>query len=866
MLARGDKFARELLEEMRGHRDMKERELQKAGASGEEARYAANRAFGNELDARERSGEAWGWRWLEDFVQDLRFGLRMLRKNMRFTGVAVLTLALGIGANTTIFTLVHAVLLRPLPFRNAAQMVLIQGKTTQGARTGVSYADMEDWRQQAQSFEGISAWMAQSVNLTGQEKPERLRGGFVSANFFELLGVTAEQGRVFLPGEDVPRAGRVAVVNHSLWVRRFGADEHFVGKQLILNGSVFTVVGILPEGFDFPLDWDRNEVWLPISTFPGFSRKRSDNWFVAIASRKAGVSEDSAQAEMSTIAKRLAKEYPDEDGQRSALVTPLQVAAAKEFRGLLLVLLGAVGLVLLIACANVVNLLLARGAARRKEISLRAALGAGRLRLVRQVLSETVALWVIAGTLGLGIGTLGLKLVLATSPMTIPPGMNARVSGAVLLFTLLVTGATAIVAGLIPALQYSSGDVEQGLKESGRIAGDGRATTRLRDGLLVMQVTMSLILLAGAGLMLRTMANLTALHPGFEAKNVLTLEYRLPQTEYAAPAEQLNFHKRVVERVKQLPGVKAAAISVGIPFTGNIGSEPIVLMDREAPPPGQEPVAQFNTVDADYFRTLRIPVIRGRGFQESDASLTQRVAVINQTMAERFWKDGDAVGRQIELVDEKQPATIVGVVGNVKQDRLDEKAPLQVYFAYRQNPFRFATLSVRTDGNPMGFVGAVRDAVWSVDRNQPMWKVRALETVLKNSVGDRRYLAALLSVYAGLATFLAAVGIYGVLTYVVNQRVREIGVRIALGAQASDTVGMVVGGGMKRVGVGIALGSAGALALTRVLKTMLFGIGPNDPATLTVGVSVLALAGLLACWLPARRASRMDPMRILRME
>ena len=866
MLVRGEKFARELEEEMRAHREMKERELKAEGVSEEEARHGANRAFGNAMALRERSGDAWGWRWLTEGWQDARFGVRMLRKNAGFTTVAVLTLALGIGANTTIFSLVNAVLLRPLPYPDAKEVVLMYGRTNQVARTAISYADLEDWRRQSHSFEGIAAWLPQSVNLTGQEKPERVRGAFVSANFFDVLGVRPEQGRGFVAGEDETGAERVAVVNHSIWVRKFGSDPNFVGKKLTLNGEVFTVAGILPPSFDFPVDPDRNEVWLPANTFTGFSRERSNFSFFAVGRMKKGVDVAAAQSEMKTIAKRLAEQYPDAEGQRSAVVRPLREVVTENLRPVLLVLFGAVGLVLLIACANVVNLLLARGAARMKEISLRTALGAGRSRLLRQMLTETMVLWMGAGVVGLLLGAAGLKAALAAMRLETPPGIQVGIDGWVLLFTFVVTGVAGVATGLAPALQFSRGDLEQALKEGGRTAGEGKGATRLRGGLLVAQVAMSVVLLAGSALMVRTIAELTGVRPGFDAKNLLTLEYRLPPAEYPEGRQQWNFHEQVAERVRHLPGVREASIALGIPFTGNIGTDPVVLLDRAAPPAGQEPVAKTNLVDAHYFETLRIPLIEGRTFGESDGSDTPRVAVINRTMAERFWNRASALGRQIELLDEKKPATIVGVVGDVKEESLDEKAQPEIYFAYAQAPYRFATLIVRTEGDPMSFAGAVRDAVWSVDRNQPMWKVKSMEAVMKNSVGDRRALAYLLSIYAGLATFLAAVGIYGVLSYSVNRRMREIGVRMALGAQARATLGLIVGQGMKSVGLGLGVGLAATIALTRTLAGLLYGVGANDPATIGGAVLVLGLAGLLACWIPAQRAARVDPMIVLRHE
>jgi putative ABC transport system permease protein len=799
-------------------------------------------------------------------LQDVRFGLRMLAKNPGFTAVAVLTLALGIGANTAIFSLVNAVLLRPLPFPDSRQLVLGLGRTSQVSRTAISYPDFEDWRKQSRSFSALSLLIPQSVNLTGKERPDRVRGAFVSANFFSMLGVPPAMGRDFLPGEDQSGSDRVALANYSLWKNRFGGDPNFLGKQLTLNGAVFTVVGILPPDFEFPLDPDRIEIWLPVTAYPNFSRERKDTNLVAIGRMKPGVTLTQAQAEMSAIARNLAKEYPDADGQRDALVISLQDAMNENLRPVILVLFAAVGFVLLIACANVVNLLLARAAARGREIAVRATLGAGRLRLIRQMLTETLLLWVAGGAIGLIAAYWALPALLASAPVPLPPGIPIKVDGAVFAFTGLVALLAGLLSGLGPALQFSRPDLNHSLKEGGKISGESAGPARMRALLLVSQVAMSLILLAGAGLMIKTIARLSGVDPGYQAKNLLTLEYRLPQSRYKDGSSQWNFHQQVVERVSALPGVRSAALAQGIPFSGNIGREPLILLDRPLPPPGQEPVAEFNMVGSHYFETMSIPLIAGRFFSQTDQAGTPAVALINRTMAQKFWPGSDPIGKQIELLDDKKPATIVGIVGDIRQRNLSERAPAQLYFAYAQNVNTFATLVVRTEGDPMAMANAVRQAVWSVDSNQPMWKVRTLESLLARSVGDRRYLALLLSIYSGLALLLAAVGIYGVLSYSVNQRIQEIGVRMALGAQPADIVRHIISRGMAMVLTGVVLGWVGAFGVTRLMAKLLFGVTPSDPATFVIGASILTAVALLACYVPARRAMRVDPIVALRYE
>jgi putative ABC transport system permease protein len=808
---------------------------------------------------------------MEHLFQDLRHGLRLLAKSPGFTAVAVLTLALGIGANTAIFSLVNAVLLKPLAFPQESQLVVLTGQTRQEKRTEISYPEFEDWRRQSRSFSALSMWMTQSVNLTGVEEPQRVRGGFVSANFFDLLGIKPAQGRFFLTGEDQPGAPLVTVVNYSLWQTRFGADPGFVGKQLILNGTVFTVVGILPETFEFPLDKDRDEIWMPVTSYPNFSRERSAYNLVAIGRLKPDVSLGQTQVEMNTISRRLAQEYPDTDGQRDVVVAPLHEVAVEEVRTSLLVLFAAVGFVLLIACANVSNLMLARAAGRRKEMALRSALGASRGKLILQMLTESVLLWLAGGALGLLAGEWGLQAIRTTAPLDFPPGLVPHLDGAVFGFTWLVAAFTGVLSGLVPAFQCSRPDLNRTLKEGGRLSDEMPGQRWPQRLLLISQVALSLVLLVGAGLMLKTVVRLSGIDPGFRPENLLTLEYRLPETKYPKATQQGNFHREVVERVNALPGVQSAAISLGIPFSGNFGSDPVVLLDRPEPPPGEEPIAETNLADTHYFETLGIPLLEGRLFSEQDLPGTAPVAIINQNMARRYWPGQDPVGRQIRVRDElgltgKEPSTIIGVVGNVKQQDLEDPATVQIYFAFQQKPDRFATLTVRTQADPMLFANTVRRAVWSVDKDQPMWKVRSLESMLDHSLSARRYLMFLLSIYAALALALATLGIYGVLSYAVNQRFQEIGVRMALGAQTGDVLRLVIRDGMQLVLAGLGIGLAGALGLTRLMAGLLFQVTPTDPSTIAAVSALLAGVAFLGCYLPARRATRIDPMAVLRCE
>jgi len=796
--------------------------------------------------------------------QDVRYGLRMLTRNPGFTLVAVLALALGVGANTAIFSVVNAVLLRPLPYPDPDQLALVFARTPREPREFVSYPDFEDWRAQSRSFEKLSAYVPQSVNLTGRDEPARLLGGFASADFLPMLGVTAAQGRLFLPGEDQPGAERVAVVTHALWQNRLGADPRLIGSALTLNGQPFTVVGILPEGFQFT--WGDAEVYLPLPHYPNFSLERQRTSAAAIGRLKPGVTLGQAQAEMETIAGRLAAQYPETNADRGVTLVRLHDYMVERLRPSLLVLLGAVGFVLLISCANVANLQLARATARGSELAVRAALGASRARLMRQLLTESLLLALAGGGAGLLLGAWGVDVLAKYSPVLLPEGTRVSLDQTVLVFTLLVASLTGLISGLAPALRFSRPDLQEALKEGGRGAGEAGRRSRLRGSLVVVQVALALVLLIGSSLFIQSFALLTRVDPGFKPTNLLTLEYRVPQNKYPEGRQQWEFHRQVVERIRSLPGVEAASAVMAIPHGGNFGSTTFVPLDRPEPPRGAEPRAQTNRADMYYFGAMGIPLLKGRVFGEQDGPETPRVAVINQTLAERFWPQADPVGKSLRFPEGGGAATIIGVVGDVKHDSLDRPSGAQIYLAYAQNPFIFASLVVRTASDPMSLAPAVRGAIWSVDKDQPVWKVRTMEFLLDRGVGSRRYLTYLLAGFSVLALVLAAVGIYGVLAYAVTQRRHEIGVRVALGARPGDIYRMVLGQGMALAVVGIGTGLAAALALTRLLSGMLYGVSASDPLSFAGIAILLAAVALLACYVPARRATKVDPMVALRQE
>ncbi|HZS05559.1 MAG TPA: ABC transporter permease [Blastocatellia bacterium] len=801
---------------------------------------------------------------MQSLVQDVRFGVRMLVKKPGFAAMAIITLALGIGANTAIFSVVNAVLLRPLPFERPEQLVMAFTRTGQQARNWVAYPDLEDWQAQGQSFAALSALVPQSVNLTGTSEPTRVIGGFVSANFFRMLGVEAARGRGFLDGEDKQGAERVAVVSHNTWRDRFGSDPALVGKTLALNGQIFTVVGVMPESFHF--SWSECEVWMPIQYYPNFTPDRRQSSSAVLGRLKPNATLAQAQAEMETIARRLGDQYPETNKDRSVTLVPLQELVVEGLRPQLLVLLGAVVFVLLIACANVANLTLVRSVARQREIALRAALGASRWRLVRQMLTETVLLALVGGALGLLVGAYGMDLLMRNNPNPLPPEMMARLDRTALTFTFGIAVLTGIVFGLAPAWRFSRPDVHEALKEGGKGAGEGGGRNRLRGALVVAQIALALVLLVGSGLLIKSFRALLDVNPGFDATNLLTLEYRVPKNKYPEGAQQWNFHRQVVERVGALPGVRSASVMLALPYSGNGFVNSFVPLDRAAPPKGSEPRALVNRADPYTFRTLGIPLIKGRVITEQDGAESQRVAVINQAMAERFWPGDEPIGKAIKLPDGDMTATIVGVVGNIKHFSLDEPTAAQIYLSYAQNPHIFATLAVRTAGDPMALANSVKQAVWSVDQDQPVWKIRTLESLLDRSVSDRRFLMWLLACFSGVALALAAVGIYGVISYSVTQRTHEIGVRVALGARRGDIVRLVVGQGLLLALIGVCAGVAASFALTRFLATILFGVSPTDPLTFTLVAMLLAVVALAACYLPARRAMKVDPMIALRYE
>jgi putative ABC transport system permease protein len=856
---------RELAEELESHLQMHIEDNVRAGMTPEEARRQALIKLGGMAQTKEEYRRQRGLPMLEDLWLDLRFGARSLLKQPAFTLVAVLTLALGIGANTAIFSVINAVLLKALPYHNSQRLVLVSGADQSAGPQTISPAEAQDFAAQLTTLEDFAAMQSQSINLTGGAQPERVRGAFVTANFFEVFNLSPVIGRTCARGEDQPGTERVVVVNEGFWRRRLNSAPELAGLKVMLNGEPYGVIGVVPDSFRHPLD-EEVEIWTTVQQFPSYAARRDARFLFGIGHLKQGVTRAQAQVEADTVAARMAQAYPDENAGFGARVELLEEMMVKDIRPILLALFAAVGCILLIACSNLANLTLARSTARQKEFALRSALGAGRGRLVRQLLTESTLLALLGGIIGLLLARWGMDLLLAVNPGVLPRG-EVRLDALVLVFTLGASVLTGFLFGLAPAWQMSRLDLLTALKEGGRSVGDGAGALRARSLFVVVQLALALVLLVGGALFIKSFYRLLQVDPGFKTENLLTLEYRLPRNKYVEPPAQWEFHRRVVEQLRTVPGVQSAALIRGLPLTGNGGSVPVTLPDRETPPKGQEPQVLFNTATPDYFATMGIPLVKGRLFNDGDRFDTPAVFVINQTAARRFWPGQDPIGKQIKIVGgDDTPGTIVGVVGDAKQYWLSEEQRPQVYNCYSQSPGLFATVVVRTKVEPMSLSQAVREAVWKVDKDQPVWKVRTVESLLAYNVADKRFLMLLMVIFAALALTITTIGLYGVVNYTVQRRTHEIGIRMALGARASDVLKLVVSQGMRLAIIGVCIGLIASFALTRFIQNLLFGVSATDALTFTSVAALLGGVALLACYIPARRATKVDPLIALRDE
>jgi len=801
---------------------------------------------------------------MNTLLQDLRYGIRMLIKNPGFALVAVIALGLGIGANAAIFSVVNTVLLRPVPYEDPDRlMVLTENQRPKFPEFSIAPGNFIDWQKQNTVFERLVAINSAAFILVGEgAEPERLRGARVSAGLFEMLGVNPVHGRTFLEEEDQPGRENVVILSSGLWKRRFAADSNVIGQPITLSGVSYTIIGVMPPSFGFPDP--TTDVWTPIAFTARDAQVHGGHFLSAFGRLKQGTTVDQARTEMSAIAGRLAEQYPDTNAGWGVDVFPMQEYEVRDIRPALIVLLAAVGLVLLIACANVANLLLARATTRQKEIAIRSALGASRGRVARQLLTESVLLALVGGVVGVLLAQWGIASLLALAPPDLPRAKEVTLDSTVLGFTLLVTLLTGVIFGLVPAMQSSRVNLNETLKEGGRGTTGGHH--RVRAGLVVTEVALALVLLIGAGLLIRSFYRLQQVNPGFNPSNALAITISLPGRKYQQPDQRAAFFTQLIEKVSALPGVAAVGASQTLPIQGDylLG---FIIQGRPPFPLGQEPSTNYYSVTPDYFRAMGIPLMRGREFTEQDRTGATRVVIINEEMAKRYFPDEDPIGKRIHVT--QGPETfreIVGIVGDVKQYGLARPTTLQTYEPFLQEPYSSMTLVVRADGNlgPLG--GAIRSQVLAIDKEQPISRIKALEEVVSESVAKQRFSMLLLGVFAAVALVLAAVGLYGVMSYSVTQRTHEIGIRTALGAKQSDVLKLVVGQGMVLALAGVGIGLVAAFGLTRLMSVLLFGVSTTDPLTFVALPAVLILVALAACFVPARRATKVDPMIALRYE
>jgi putative ABC transport system permease protein len=798
--------------------------------------------------------------------RDLRFGARMLLKKPGFSLIVLLTLGLGIGANTAIFSVVNAVLLRALPYPQPERLVVLTEKTRQGQRMGVAYPNYQDWRERAQSFTEMAGFRGALLNLTGVEKPARLNGRQVNWNFFRMLGVQPQLGRLFIQDDDREAAARTTVLSHALWQEKFGADPAITGKAISLDGNSYTVIGVMPPGFEF---FQNDDLFIPlgVSIRPVDRGRENHGGLNVLAKLKDGVGLEQASAEMDTLAAQFERAYPNTNSGVGALTYRLIDRYTSDVSQALWVLLAAVGVVLLIACVNVANLLLARAAERQKEMAIRLALGAGRWRVIRQLLIESLLLGALGGLTGLLLGVWMLAGLLKFTPDGIARLGETRLDATVLLFTLGVSLLTGLLFGVLPAWQSARHDPHAALKEGGR-AGAGAGRERMRKGLFIAEVGLSLVLLVAAGLMLRTVHRLTQVDPGFATENLLTMLVNLPQNAYDEPRLQA-FYNESIARIESLPGVRAAGLTLSLPIYGSNWNSFFIVADKPAPSRADLPFSAFIPVSASYFKAMGIRLLKGRVFTEADTAGKPSVTVVNETLAARMWPGADPIGKRIKQgwpEDQNPWREVIGVVADVKLNGVDSDTPLQSYSPLAQESSRFLGMVVRVSGDPLSFAATVERTIHSLDKDLPVFSVYSMDQLLGNAIAWQRLTMVLLLCFAVLALMLAAVGIYGVISYSVNMRAYEIGVRIALGASAGDVLWLIVGQGMRLTLVGVALGLVASVALTRWMKALLFGVGATDPLTFTMVALLLTFIALLACWIPARRATKVEPTVALRCE
>jgi putative ABC transport system permease protein len=866
---------REMDEEMGFHIEAHAAELISRGVSQQEALRQARLEFGGMEITKDHCRDAVGVSFLETLIQDVRHGVRAMLRTPAFTAIAVVVLALGIGANTAIFSVVDAVLLRPLAYRDSARLVTI----LMNGEDPVSAANYIDWRDQSHSFEAMGAAEYWSPNLTGVDSPEHVAGLKVTQSLFPMLGIEPELGRLFVEGQDKEGGDREVILSYRLWQRRFSGDRNVLGKLIVLDGNAYVIVGVMPGGFQFAPFWATHaELWVP-NAFGARIQNRGGNSLRIFGRLKEGVSLTQARAETSEITARLEQQYPGTN--RNVVVTPLKEKVVGQIETPLLVLLGAVAFVLLITCANVAHMLLARAATRQKEVAVRAALGARRGRIIRQFLTESLLLGGLGGATGLGLAVLATRALIAMSPANIPRVQTVTIDLRAALFLFSATILTSVGFGLAPAVQASAVNLNDTLKEGGRANLEGIRRNRLRSLLVISEFALAVMLLIGAGLMIRTFAALQGVDAGFNPHNVISMVVSVAGSKEAEAARRSIFYHQLLERVRSLPGVQAAGGINHLPLAGDLWGWPFAIEGRPKPRPGESPGGVYRLVTPGYFEAMRLPLIRGRDVLEADSVTAPGVVIINERAAKEYWPGEDPIGKRISFDDDKATPptwmTIIGIAKDAKQgDWAAAPFPEMYLAAFQNHDFlgdfgseasnhsSYITLVARTAGDPAALAPAMKAAAWSFDRNLAISEVLTMDGVVADANAQPRFEMRLLTIFAAVALVLAIVGIYGVISYSASRRTHEIGVRMSLGATRGDVLLLVVRQGIGLALAGSLIGIAGALLLSRVIAKLLYGVRPTDPPTFLAVATGLGLVAILACYIPARRAMRIDPVAALR--
>jgi predicted permease len=861
----------ELDDELRLHFDFNVRKYENSGLTHEEALRRTRLEFGGMSQVKEECREARGVHFMEELFQDIRYGLRMLRKSPGFTAVALLTLALGIGANTAIFSVVYGVLLRPLPYKDSDRLIVLNETTPKVGQVSVSYPNFLDWRSGNRSFSQMAVVASVSFNLAGVDQPENINGEAVSPYFLSMLGVRPILGRDFDASEEKAGAAPVVLLSYQLWQSHLGGAPGVLGRTINLNGKSFTIIGVLPPDF---VSIDKTDIMAPIGvwlTGNSDANSRGDRGDMAAIGRlEPGVSFAQAQAEMQAIAARLAVAFPGSNDQFSAALRPIREVFVGEIRPAILILFGAVLFVLLIACANVANLFLMRGATRTREIALRIALGATRGRIVRQMLAESFVLAFFGGLSGVAVSIAGISGLARLIPMAGMAGGVVNLNGAVLLFAAAAVVVSSFVFGLVPAMNLTKPDVQPELKEGGRSASSGTGQNRLRGLLAAGEIAVALILLVGAGLMVKSLYRLLAVDPGFKTDRILTMEMQLRTAQYAKDPAILNFWQQVLDRVRALPGVEVAALGTGVPFTDSHSRSDITIEGMELPKPGSFPHPDEHHVSSGYLRALGVPLLRGREFTDADQQNAPLVGMVNAAIGRQFFPNQDVLGKRFMFghpsTDSPKWITIVGVAADTKLYGLANPARLEVYLPLRQSVLSNMNLIVKSAADPAALTSSIRGAIASINKDQPVFAIATMQELINSSISTRRITLILLGLFSALALVLAAIGIYGVISYSVAQRTHEIGIRMALGADGGGVLRMILAQGVKIAGAGVAIGIFASFGLTRLMTKLLYSVSSADPVTFAAVAIVLVAVAMLACYIPARRALRVDPTIALRYE